>query len=174
MQTRGHVCLLTPANNEFGHGFYQFSPELFFRLFTINNGFILKSIILIESRPFSSRWYTVTDPSSINARVCCVNRHPLFLIVLAQKVTESLKDKPVVFQSDYMEAWSGRDILASDTTRLHSRKERLSVKAFLRSCVSALPLKIRRRITDLYSIYFVRRLRNTTFFNPIKKGTFKL
>jgi 2-polyprenyl-3-methyl-5-hydroxy-6-metoxy-1,4-benzoquinol methylase len=26
----GHLLLTTPANNWFGHGFYQFSPELFY------------------------------------------------------------------------------------------------------------------------------------------------
>ena len=30
----GHLILGTPANNFFGHGFYQFSPELWFRLFS--------------------------------------------------------------------------------------------------------------------------------------------
>ena len=35
----GHLILGTTANNFFGHGFYQFSPELFFRIFSAENGF---------------------------------------------------------------------------------------------------------------------------------------
>ncbi len=35
----GHFIGISPADNQFGHGFYQFSPELFFRIFTAENGF---------------------------------------------------------------------------------------------------------------------------------------
>ena len=34
-----HFVRITPANNFFGHGFYQFTPELFFRIFSAANGF---------------------------------------------------------------------------------------------------------------------------------------
>src|SRR5688572_7074261 len=30
----GAIFIQTPANNYFGHGFYQFSPEVFYRVFT--------------------------------------------------------------------------------------------------------------------------------------------
>jgi len=35
----GHLIIVTPANNLLGHGFYQFSPELFYGIFSNQNGF---------------------------------------------------------------------------------------------------------------------------------------
>src|SRR5438477_418150 len=35
----GHYLAITPANNFFGHGFYQFSPELYFTVLSKENGF---------------------------------------------------------------------------------------------------------------------------------------
>lgn len=32
VKTGGHLLLFSPSNNMCGHGFYQFSPELFFRV----------------------------------------------------------------------------------------------------------------------------------------------
>ena len=38
----GHLLHSLPANNLAGHGFYQFSPELFFNLYQAKNGFELR------------------------------------------------------------------------------------------------------------------------------------
>jgi hypothetical protein len=40
----GHVFHALPANNLSGHGFYQFSPELFFNLYRPENGFELRGL----------------------------------------------------------------------------------------------------------------------------------
>src|SRR5690606_32428036 len=45
----GRLFLFLPANNLCGHGFYQFSPELMFRVFTERNGFATERVILWES-----------------------------------------------------------------------------------------------------------------------------
>lgn len=34
----GHLFVATPANNQCGHGFYQFSPDSFFRILSPENG----------------------------------------------------------------------------------------------------------------------------------------
>ncbi|GHV03646.1 hypothetical protein AGMMS50229_03290 [Campylobacterota bacterium] len=39
VKTGGHLILGTPIDNYYGHGFYQFSPELFFSLLDRDNGF---------------------------------------------------------------------------------------------------------------------------------------
>ena len=39
LQVGGYFISLAPANNMLGHGFYQFSPELFYRIFSKENGF---------------------------------------------------------------------------------------------------------------------------------------
>src|SRR5688572_3667541 len=39
LRAGGHFLGISPTNNQMGHGFYQFSPELFFRVFSPENGF---------------------------------------------------------------------------------------------------------------------------------------
>ena len=39
LKVGGHFFAHTMANNFMGHGFYQFSPELFYRVFSPENGF---------------------------------------------------------------------------------------------------------------------------------------
>jgi hypothetical protein len=44
----GRVIMITPANNCLGHGFYQFSPELLYRVFSDENGFSVDKMDLVE------------------------------------------------------------------------------------------------------------------------------
>ncbi len=103
----GHFLSITPANNFMGHGFYQFSPELFFRVFTRENGYHLK-VVLIQATEGRSRWYKVLDPEAIGRRAELQSGLPALLYVLAQK----LEDKPLFAkrprQSDYVAAWKGK------------------------------------------------------------------
>ena len=59
----GHYVAITPTNNFLGHGFYQFSPELFFSVFTPENGFDLVSVVAFEDRP-DATWYPSRTPRS--------------------------------------------------------------------------------------------------------------
>ena len=44
----GTLVTSGPGNNYCGHGFYQFSPELYFRVFTPDNGYMIKAVYAIE------------------------------------------------------------------------------------------------------------------------------
>jgi len=44
----GHLLLMTPSNNEAGHGFYQFSPELLFRALSPAYGYSVVEMLLLE------------------------------------------------------------------------------------------------------------------------------
>jgi hypothetical protein len=96
----GYYIGITPANNFFGHGFYQFSPELLFRIFSDQYGFHVKKMILFTDKP-KSRFYEVVDPLKINSRVIMANYLPSYLFVLAQRVSikEPFGEQPQ--QSDY-------------------------------------------------------------------------
>lgn len=48
----GHFMSVTPCNNMMGHGFYQFSPELFFRVFCEENGFVVEGMFINEGWGF--------------------------------------------------------------------------------------------------------------------------
>lgn len=47
----GHLIIHTLANGLCGHGFYQLSPELFANCLTMENGFVLKFLVLHSARP---------------------------------------------------------------------------------------------------------------------------
>ncbi len=98
----GHLAIITGGNNFLGHGFYQFSPELFYRAFSAANGFEIKRVVAAE---VSGRWFEVADPQTVKSRVELINDKPVYLMVLAQK----LETKPLFArapqQSDYVEMW---------------------------------------------------------------------
>ncbi|MEZ6126252.1 MAG: class I SAM-dependent methyltransferase [Planctomycetaceae bacterium] len=102
----GHYLGITPANNFMGHGFYQFSPEFYFRLFSEPNGFEMQTMILFEHRR-NSAWYEVRSPTEVRSRVSLKNFERTYLLVIARRVA----DKPILLsppqQSDYEAAWHG-------------------------------------------------------------------
>jgi SAM-dependent methyltransferase len=101
LQPGGHLLLATPANNFMGHGFYQFSPELFYRVLSAENGFRIRHMYVCELRHAGS-WYELTDPATLGSRVELINSVPTYLLILATKVGETgelLATAPQ--QSDY-------------------------------------------------------------------------
>jgi len=104
--TRGHIVLTTPANQFMGHGFYQFSPELFFRVFCPDNGFALRKIVAYDGSRLDAVFYRVMDPAVVGARVEINSSPPVLLAVLAQRtaLVPILRQQPQ--QSDYFSAWN--------------------------------------------------------------------
>lgn len=100
----GHYLAITPANNFFGHGFYQFSPELYFTVLSPENGFEMVEMIAFEecSKPV---WYRVTSPREIGGRVTLTNRHPVYLLVIARRIESKPIFATVPQQSDYKLVW---------------------------------------------------------------------
>ncbi|MDR2905084.1 MAG: hypothetical protein LBU73_03920 [Helicobacteraceae bacterium] len=103
VQTSGHLILITPSNNWFGHGFYQFSPELFFSLLNERNGFTETRIFAQND---SSRWFRIKNPKEIKRRVDlpCATKNP-FLIYAVSKKIKAIPEKLEVLQSDYVDLW---------------------------------------------------------------------
>lgn len=116
LKTGGYFISITPANNQCGHGFYQFSPELYFSLFNESRGFRVKSIFLaIDINGKGIRdWYSVKDPSVVNTRVTISNCSPTYLLILSEKIKDVPFDTAFPFQSDYMHAWQTFDELKND------------------------------------------------------------
>jgi SAM-dependent methyltransferase len=106
LRVGGHFITVTPANGFMGHGFYQFSPELFFGVFNEQNGFVLRKIVLFETFKGDSPFYEVNNPAVIGRRVELNASGPVLMAVLAQKTA----DVPILArppqQSDYVAAWS--------------------------------------------------------------------
>jgi hypothetical protein len=57
----GQILHMLPANNYCGHGFWQFSPELFFSLYSEKNGYKHTEVFLCDAENISE-WYQVTEP----------------------------------------------------------------------------------------------------------------
>lgn len=96
----GHVFHALPANNLCGHGFYQFSPELFFNLYRAGNGFELRGAWFATKADLAT-WWQVADPQALRRRVTLRNSSETYLLVLARKVAPTPDPMPPPQQSDY-------------------------------------------------------------------------
>jgi len=93
IQVDGHYISITPTNNFLGHGFYQFSPELYYRIFNAANGFeIVKMYFYINQE--DSAIYEVVDPAIAKQRVTLINSDPSYLFVIAKRI----EAKPIFSQ----------------------------------------------------------------------------
>lgn len=108
IEVGGHFIGITPTNNLCGHGFYQFSPELIFRVFSEINGFEVKKLILFEDG-YKANWYEVQDPAVIRQRVTLVNTRPSSLFVIARKTQSVPIFSTTPQQSDYVSLWEKSD-----------------------------------------------------------------
>lgn len=101
----GRILHLLPANNYCGHGFWQFSPELFFSLYGEANGFSDTRVFLADlSR--EDRWLEVKRPEP-GVRVNVTSSGPVYVLAITRKL------RPVgevtVQQSDYVHVWEAAD-----------------------------------------------------------------
>ena len=98
----GHVLHSLPANNLSGHGFYQFSPELFFNLYQEQNGFELRGLYF-AMKGDRQHWWKVANPMEVKRRVNLCNSHEVYMLVVARKLRE-VGPLPAPQQSDYAQA----------------------------------------------------------------------
>jgi hypothetical protein len=101
---RGHYLGISPVNNFPGHGFYQFSPELFFRVLAPENGYSIRTMSLFEEG-WMGGWKEVSDPATVRRRVTFVNRAPTYLAILAEKIADAVPFERSPLQSDYAAEW---------------------------------------------------------------------
>lgn len=97
----GIILHCLPANNNCGHGFWQFSPELFFNIYSQKNGFKETEIILINLFD-KKNWYLVNKQKK-GDRLELNSSEPLYLLVKSKKVNESNYED--INQSDYEHQW---------------------------------------------------------------------
>lgn len=119
LRVGGRLFLFTPANNYCGHGFYQFSPELFYRVLAPEYGFEVERLQAVVDTagfsrvlgvkyafPITGPRYTVADPAQVKDRVLLVNAEPVLLFVQAHRtrLVDPLRTAPQ--QSDYVGHWT--------------------------------------------------------------------
>jgi SAM-dependent methyltransferase len=100
----GHLIVMSPANNRIGHGFYQFSPEFYFRSLTEENGFEICRASVFEGHA-DPVWYDVVDPATIGGGTEAATRRPTTLAVVARKAADVPPFIRPPQQTLYVEAW---------------------------------------------------------------------
>jgi hypothetical protein len=162
-KTGGMVFLTTVANNLCGHGFYQFSPELMYRIFSPENGFETPRVVLLEGAypwmeltPLRAA-YSVADPARVGERVGLQSSHPVMMAVDAKKISSVQPFGVAPQQSDYVVAWerTAADGNRSDAGTL----PRNAARQLLKRIFTALPLAWQQRIQG------VRAKRQCSFRN---------
>ncbi len=112
LEIGGHYLGITPANNFAGHGFYQFSPEMYFSVFSNQNGFEIISLTAFEDRP-DAPWFLVKNPEEIKKRVLLTNDQPVYLLVVAKRVAKKIVFETLPQQSDYLSTWKNDEVASS-------------------------------------------------------------
>ena len=106
----GHVIIHTMANNWCGHGFYQLSPELFYRVFSEENGFRVERMVMFENYEHAPV-YDIPDPATIRSRIELSNSWVgVDLIVLAKREKAVPLFARWPQQSDYASRWAAFEV----------------------------------------------------------------
>ena len=165
LQVGGHFISFVPANNECGHGFYQFSPELFYRVFCQENGFEVK-LMAMHGGDGTSRTtdiFLVKDPDEMNNRVELLSNNPVTIIVVAKKIEESKVFELSPQQSDYSNTWTAHE----NSLREISDIEVSPLRAFYRKKI---PKKIRDFLYHIYDEKIRYKKKNYRGFAKIHKN----
>ncbi|MDF1852675.1 MAG: hypothetical protein P1U85_17695 [Verrucomicrobiales bacterium] len=126
----GLLIMQSPSNNMNGHGFFQFSPELFFRLFSEANGFRVACFALFESHRGPQR-YSVVDPAELGTRVSFGGSGPLQSIMAAERITTDALPLTFPYQSDYASTWGGKTSTTSVSIPVRKSRIKRHVRRFL-------------------------------------------
>ena len=153
----GRFVTVTLPNNWCGHGFYQFSPELFFRALGPENGFSVVEMYFadVEGRHV----YRVVDPAAVRERVQLWTADPVFLLVHARRDAVCDIFSRVPQQSDYVSGWAA-ERFAPRPKRFEAWKE----SPLLRPIRRVRRHMLRRRHRRIFSF------RNRAFYQPADLG----
>ena len=139
----GIFVTITPCNNHCGHGFYQFSPELYFSLLRGNNGFKLVDLFCHEISE-DMNWHRVIDPDAIKNRVNLVTRKPIMMLVIARRIETGELPEFQIQQSDYETLWAGeklKDFPQNNHVKFSTRARRFVARS--------IPHRLKTRIRNL-------------------------
>lgn len=149
----GRIFIHTPVNNTSGHGFYQFSPELFYGALSAENGFEVERLIIHRTGPYG-RWYQVSDSNKIRERVELISFTPIMALVQAKRVEVKPIFEKWPQQAIYADMWQA----GGEINKPHWFRARLPRLAHWLS-----PFKTAAKF------YTRQSLSNRRYFRPVKK-----
>jgi hypothetical protein len=97
----GQIVHVLPANNFCGHGFWQFSPELFFSLYSDASGYRETEVFLADLND-ARKWFEVKQPKD-GRRAEVVSSSPLYVMCRTIKLGNDFPES--IQQSDYIYHW---------------------------------------------------------------------
>lgn len=161
----GHLIIQTPTNNWSGHGFYQFSPELYFRVLSEQNGFRLKRMVVFEWGV--NKWYEVADPAIVRSRVYVVNSCRASLLILAERLAVAAINHTPPQQSDYaLIKWTENTPTLSpvsvSTAPASSMRMGQKIATPLLNRMRILKHRFNRKVPNFF-------LQNSKFFTPVDR-----
>lgn len=109
----GRLLSVNPTNGECGHGFYQFSPSLYWGICSADNGFRVDSM-LIDHKGLNQRWYSVREPQQRSTRVGWNRSGSSYLHVVATNLGATAV-VTVPQQQDYALEWEQANTAAGAT-----------------------------------------------------------
>ena len=155
-KVNGQILHMSPANNFCGHGFWQISPELFFSLYSVENGF-RDTEIFISTRKNPSTWYSVKRPTD-GRRIPIMSSKKLY--VLCRTVMDhKIRLFEHVQQSDYVVKWNENDSVTSEPSRSNTQAHAETKENKHKVSMTSKWHDIKRRI-------FHRSSRTVSSFNP--------
>ncbi len=111
----GQIVHILPANNFCGHGFWQFSPELFFSLYSKENGYH-QTEVFVADLTRTKHWYQVQQPKE-GKRVNILSSSSLYVLVRTVLPTGSFTHSNIQ-QSDYVYEWASANHHAAKTIQV--------------------------------------------------------
>ena len=151
VRPNGRFISLTQANNFCGHGFYQFSPELYYRFLCPENGYVVDSCILWEDIPGSS-FYQVPDPDAVQDRINLTSEFGTYMFVQATRRGDVSREF-IPQQSDYQRLWDEKhtEVTPSTESSFRSNKVKAAIKQIpaLRTAVQSARAAARYRSLNI-------------------------
>ena len=117
----GQIVHVSPANNMCGHGFFQFSPELFFSYYSERNGYYNTEVYLADTTD-TKKWFRVLAPNNGN-RVNIESDNQLYIMVHTILKNKSNFGSNIQ-QSDYQFNWknlSSKKVHSTKLTRIKNK-----------------------------------------------------
>ncbi len=147
----GQIIHMLPANNYCGHGFWQVSPELFFSLYTNENGYRDTEVFLTYiSQQHEISWYKVKKPEN-GERINIYSSKGIYVFVRTVLNQKIFLHKNIQ-QSDYIFLWN------KDNIKQKSKWELMINKLISRHKYLNKLLTPFRLIRSLYSFYSEHKL----------------
>jgi len=97
----GRIIHALPANNYNGHGFWQFSPELFFSLYSASNGFAETEVYIAQLDDDRNWWKAAVPVNGVRVEYTSSSRSYV-LAITRKQIADTTQN---VQQSDYLVNW---------------------------------------------------------------------